>query len=130
MSLIVKKSEKQLTRAEENVMKILWFLGEAMVQEVRKQFPEPKPMRNTISTVIRILEVKGFVGHRAYGNVYVYYPTVTKEAYSKVLLFDLLENYFNNSFTAMASFFAQENYHGASNSQEFLELLSKEFKKS
>ena len=98
----------QLTKAEEQVMQILWEMGEGLVKDVREKFDNPKPARNTVSTVIRILEKKGYIGHRAYGNVHVYYPVVEKEEYSKSRLFDLMKNYFNDSFPAMASFFAKE----------------------
>ena len=98
----------QLTRAEEQIMQILWDLNEGLVKDIRDRFPEPRPSRNTVSTVVRILEKKNFVSHRAYGNVYVYYPLVTREEYSKNQLFGLIENYFGNSFPAMASFFARE----------------------
>ena len=103
-----KKSELQLTRVEEQIMQILWELGEGLVKDVREQFPDPKPVRNTVSTIIRILEKKGYVGHKAYGNVYVYYPLVSKGLYSKNQLLGLMENYFDNSFPAMVSFFAKE----------------------
>ncbi len=102
------KREMHLTRAEEQVMQILWDLDEGLVRDVRERFPDPKPVRNTVSTVIRILERKGFVGHKTYGNVYLYYPLVSKELYSKSQLLGLMENYFDNSFPAMVSFFAKE----------------------
>jgi len=107
-AVMKKKSELQLTRAEEQIMQILWELGEGLVKDVREQFPDPKPVRNTVSTIIRILEKKGYVGHKAYGNVYVYYPLVSKGLYSKNQLLGLMENYFDNSFPAMVSFFAKE----------------------
>ena len=99
---------KELTRAEEQVMQILWEKREAFVKDLLPCFPEPKPAYNTVSTIVRILEKKGFVGHRAYGNLHVYYPLVSKSDYSKSQLFGLMENYFNNSFPALASFFAKE----------------------
>jgi predicted transcriptional regulator len=102
------KSEMHLTRAEEQVMQILWDLGEGLVRDVRERFPDPKPVRNTVSTVIRILERKGFVRHKTYGNVHLYFPLVSKESYSKSQLLGLMEDYFNNSFPAMVSFFAKE----------------------
>jgi len=98
----------QLTKAEEQIMQILWDMDEGLVKDIRDRFPEPRPSRNTVSTVVRILEKKNFVSHKAYGNVYVYFPLVTKEEYSKNQLFGLMENYFGNSFPAMASFFARE----------------------
>ena len=98
----------QLTKAEEQVMQILWEMGEGLVKDIRDHFDEPKPARNTVSTVIRILEKKGFVGHKDYGKVFVYYPLVMKKEYSGTQLFGLMNDYFNNSFPAMASFFARE----------------------
>jgi predicted transcriptional regulator len=98
----------QLTKAEEQIMQILWEMGEGLVKDIRDRFGDPKPARNTVSTVVRILERKGFVDHKTYGNVHLYFPLVTKDEYSKSQLFGLLEGYFNNSFPAMASFFARE----------------------
>ncbi len=115
----------QLTKAEEQVMQILWELGEGLVKDILDRFEEPKPARNTVSTVVRILEKKGFVGHKDYGKVFVYYPMVLKKEYSGKQLFGLMNNYFNNSFPAMASFFAKEN----DLSIKDLELLLEETKK-
>jgi predicted transcriptional regulator len=115
----------QLTKAEEQVMQILWDLGEGLVKDILDRFEEPKPARNTVSTVVRILEKKGFVGHKDYGKVFVYYPLVLKKEYSGKQLFGLMNNYFNNSFPAMASFFAKEN----DLSIKDLELLLEETKK-
>jgi BlaI family penicillinase repressor len=98
----------QLTKAEEQVMQILWDMGEGIVKDIRNHFIDPKPARNTVSTVVRVLEKKGFVSHKAYGNIHVYYPLISKSEYSKSQLFGLMEDYFNNSFPAMASFFARE----------------------
>ena len=98
----------QLTKAEEQVMQILWEKEEGLVKDIRDSFSDPKPARNTVSTVLRVLEKKGYVGHKAYGNVHLYFPLISKSNYSKSQLFGLLENYFNNSFPAMASFFARE----------------------
>ena len=89
-------------------MQILWDLKEGLVKDIRDSFSEPRPARNTVSTVLRILEKKGIVGHKAYGNVHLYHPLVSKKDYSKSQLFGLMESYFNNSFPAMASFFAHE----------------------
>ncbi len=98
----------QLTKAEEQIMQILWEMGEGMVRDIRDHFSEPKPARNTVSTIIRVLESKGIVSYRAEGNTHVYYPLVSKKDYSKKQLFSLMKNYFNNSFPQMATFFARE----------------------
>jgi len=109
-------------------MQILWDLGEGLVRDIRDRFEDPKPARNTVSTVVRVLEKKGFVGHKAYGNVYVYFPVISKSEYSGSQLFGLLENYFNNSFPAMASFFAREKDLSIRELEELMEETKKELK--
>jgi len=121
---------KELTKAEEQVMQILWDLGEGLVKDIRDRFDDPKPVRNTVSTVVRILEKKGFVDHRAYGNVYVYFPLISKSEYSRGQLFGLLEGYFNNSFPAMASFFAREKDLSIKELDELLEDAKRELRMS
>ncbi|HNX66388.1 MAG TPA: BlaI/MecI/CopY family transcriptional regulator [Bacteroidales bacterium] len=116
----------QLTRAEEQVMQILWERKEGLVKDIRDSFEDPKPARNTVSTVLRILEKKGFAGHKAYGNVHLYHPLVSKREYSKKQLFSLMESYFNNSFPAMASFFAREKDLSVKELEELLEDTKKE----
>lgn len=119
----------QLTKAEEQIMQILWEMGEGLVKDIREHFEEPKPVRNTVSTVVRILEKKGYVGHKAYGNVHLYHPLISKSEYSKSQLFGLMESYFNNSFPAMASFFAREKDLTIKELDELLEDTKKELKK-
>lgn len=119
----------QLTKAEEQVMQILWDLGEGLVKDILDRFDEPKPARNTVSTVVRILEKKGFVGHKDYGKVFVYYPLVLKKEYSGKQLLGLMNNYFNNSFPAMASFFAKENDLSIHDLEILLEETKKELAK-
>ena len=101
--------DKQLTKAEEQIMQILWDLKEASVKEVIEQLPKPKPAYNTVSTIIRILETKEFVNHKPEGRGYVYYPIVEKETYSNQSLHKLMDGYFNGSFKSMVSFFVKEN---------------------
>jgi BlaI family transcriptional regulator, penicillinase repressor len=119
----------QLTKAEEQVMQILWDLEEGLVKDIRDGFEEPKPARNTVSTVIRVLEKKGFVDHKAYGNVYLYRPLVSKSEYSKSQLFGLMEGYFDNSFPAMATFFAREKDLSLKELEELLDDTRKELKR-
>jgi len=116
----------QLTKAEEQVMQILWDMEEGLVKDIRDRFSDPKPARNTVSTVVRILEKKGFVGHKSYGNVHLYFPLVTKSEYSRGQLFGLLEGYFDNSFPAMASFFAREKDLTIADLEELLSETKKE----
>ena len=111
-------------------MQILWDRKEGLVKDIRNSFGDPKPARNTVSTVLRILEKKGYVGHKAYGNVHLYHPHVSKSEYSKSQLFGLMESYFNNSFPAMASFFAREKDLTLQELEELLEDTKKELSKS
>jgi BlaI family transcriptional regulator, penicillinase repressor len=115
-----------LTKAEEQVMQFLWEMGEGLVKDLRDRFDNPKPARNTVSTVVRVLEKKGFIGHKDYGKVYVYYPLVKKNEYSKGQLFGLLKDYFNNSFPAMATFFAREKDLSIKDLEQLLEETKKE----
>jgi BlaI family transcriptional regulator, penicillinase repressor len=119
----------QLTKAEEQVMQILWDMKDGLVKDIRESFGDPKPARNTVSTVLRVLEKKGYVGHKAYGNVHLYHPLVSKADYSKNQLFGLMEAYFNNSFPAMASFFAREKDLTVKELDDLLEDTRKELSK-
>ncbi len=120
----------QLTKAEEQVMQYLWEMEEGIVKDIRDRFDDPKPARNTISTVLRILEKKEVVSHRTYGNVHVYYPLITREEYSKNQLFGLMKSYFNNSFPALASFFAREKDLSLDDLEQLLEETRKELLKN
>jgi BlaI family penicillinase repressor len=103
------KQLKELTRAEEEVMQILWQLEKAFVKDIIERMPDPKPAYNTVSTIVRILENKGFVDHKAYGKTHEYFPIVTKERYTKFYLNNIIRGYFNGSFRNLVSFFAKEN---------------------
>jgi BlaI family penicillinase repressor len=118
-----------LTKAEEQIMQILWDMKAAIVKDIRNRFTDPKPARNTISTVVRVLERKGFVGHKAFGNTYLYNPLISKEEYSKSQLFGLMEGYFDNSFPALASFFAREKDLSVKDLEEILEDTKRELAK-
>jgi predicted transcriptional regulator len=100
---------KQLTKAEEQFMQVLWELGEASVKEIIEQLPEPKPAYNTVSTIIRILETKNFVSHKPKGRGYIYYPLIEKTDYTNQSLHKLMDGYFGGSFKSMVSFFVKKN---------------------
>lgn len=116
----------KLTKAEEQIMQILWNLGEGMVRDIRDKFNDPKPARNTVSTIIRVLESKGIVGYRENGNAHVYYPLLSKHDYSKKQLFSLMKNYFDNSFPQMATFFAKEKDLTIEDLEELLQETKEE----
>ena len=120
----------KLTKAEEQVMQILWNMEEGLVKDVIKEFPDPKPAYNTVSTVIRVLEKKGFVTHKAYGNTYVYYPRVPKEEYARVHFMGFMKDYFNDSFPKMAAFFAREKDLDINEMGEILRMTEDELNKT
>ena len=100
---------KQLTKAEEDIMQILWDLGEANVASIIDQLPAPKPAYNTVSTIVRILETKNFVDYRKEGRGHIYFPKVKKSDYSNQSLNKLMDGYFQGSFKSMVSFFMKKN---------------------
>lgn len=111
-------------------MQILWELGEGLVKDVISRFPKPRPAYNTVSTVIRVLEKKGFVDHKAFGNTYLYFPVVEKEEYARVHFMGFMKDYFNDSFPKMAAFFAREKNMDISELEEILKLTEDELKKA
>ncbi len=100
---------KELTKAEEQVMQQMWELGKTTVKSIIEKLPEPKPAFNTISTIVRILETKGFVDHEKEGRGYVYFAVVSKEAYRKKFMKRFMSNYFQGSLKELVSFFAKED---------------------
>jgi len=116
---------KELTKAEEQIMQELWLLEKAFVKEIVDKLPEPKPAYNTVSTIIRILEKKGFVDHYAYGKTHQYFPLISKTDYTKSYFKNFLSGYFSNSFQEMVSFFAKSDNMSVSE----IETLMQEVKK-
>ncbi|NQX84566.1 MAG: BlaI/MecI/CopY family transcriptional regulator [Flavobacteriaceae bacterium] len=100
---------KQLTKAEEDIMQILWQLEKANVKAIIKELPSPKPAYNTVSTIVRILESKGFVDYEKLGKGHLYFPVVKKQDYSNQSITKLVDNYFHGSFKSMVSFFMKKN---------------------
>ena len=120
---------KQLTKAEEQIMQVLWSLSEASVKEVIAELPTPKPAYNTVSTIIRILETKEFVVHKTKGRGYVYFPIIEKSNYSNQSLHKLMNGYFGGSFKSMVSFFMKENKMDIQELESILKEVEKNSKK-
>ncbi len=99
---------KELTKAEETAMQLLWQLKEAIVKDIIERMPDPKPAYNTVSTVVRVLEGKGFIGHKAYGNSHVYFPLISEAQYKKFTFDKMMSSYFSNSYESLVSFIANE----------------------
>ena len=116
---------QKLTDKEEEIMHILWNLKKAFVKDVLAEIVEDKPHYNTLSTIIRNLEEKGYVSYTAYGNTHQYFPIISKEAYRKEFMNTAIENYFNNSYKNMVSFFAEEQKISAKELREILDLIEK-----
>ena len=116
---------KELTKAEEQIMQILWNLGSAFVKDVIDQLPEPKPAYNTVSTIVRILETKGFVDHEAFGKSHRYHPVISREQYKSFATEKLLSGYFSNSVENMFSFFVREKKLDLKEADEIMKLIEK-----
>ena len=120
---------KELTKAEEQIMQVLWRLDKGFVKDVIDRLPDPKPAYNTVSTIVRILEKKGFVAHNAYGKTHEYYPIVSRDDYKKRFLKSFIKRYFGNSFQEMVSFFASDRDITLGEMEEIRELLNEEIDK-
>lgn len=116
---------KELTKAEEQVMQILWRIKKGYVTDFLDYFPDPKPAYNTVSTIIRILEKKGFIDHEPAGKSYIYYPIVSKSDYSKHSLSQLVKGYFSNSYKQMVSFFSEDENLSIKDLEEMKALIDK-----
>jgi BlaI family penicillinase repressor len=117
---------KELTKAEEQVMQILWQLKEAIVKQILDKMPDdPKPAYNTVSTVVRVLESKGFVDHKAYGNSHVYFPIVSEEEYKKFAFDKVIKSYFNDSYKSLVSYLVKEQKLNLSELAELILLAER-----
>jgi predicted transcriptional regulator len=116
---------KELTKAEEQVMQILWDMEKGFVKDLLEKFPDPKPAYNTVSTICRILESKGFVDYKAYGKSHQYYPLVSREQYTTEYLNSMVDSYFGNSIEQLVSFFSKQNKVDLKEAEKIIELMSK-----
>jgi predicted transcriptional regulator len=114
---------KELTRAEEQVMQHLWELKKAFVNDIIDKMPEPKPAYNTVSTIIRILEKKGFVGHEAYGKTHQYFPLTSRAEYTKGFMKGFMSRYFSDSYKNMVSFFTKNDKLSVKELEEIITIL-------
>lgn len=116
---------QKLTKTEEEVMHHLWEVERGTVSDLLERFPEPRPPHSTISSVVRILEKKNFVGHKAYGKTYEYFPLIDREAYGRNSLGDLLQNYFGGSVSRLVSHLATSEKLNKQELDELVKLLDK-----
>ena len=120
---IVKNRPQELTRAELEIMQVFWRQGACVVHAILDALEEPKPAYNTVSTIVRILEKKGYVGHKAYGKTYEYYPLVPKEEYAKTVVSSILNSYFDGSLAQMVSFFSRREDLSIQETEQILAII-------
>ena len=123
MTGIVKNRPQELTRAELEIMQVLWNRGAAVVHGILDEMDEPKPAYNTVSTIVRILEKKGYVGHKAYGKTYEYYPLVSKDDYARRYMATVLDTFFDGSVSRLVSFFSEHKAISLEETDAILDML-------
>ena len=121
---------KRLTKAEEEIMLALWKIREGTVRDVMQALNLPDTPYTTVSTVIRVLEKKDFIGHKAVGTTHLYYPLITKKEYLRGYLSGIANNYFNGSFSSLASFFAKETDLKIEDLNELIQEIDKDLKQT
>lgn len=122
----LKPRSQELTRAELEIMQILWENKACFVNDILNRLPEPKPAYNTVSTVVRILEKKGFVGHESYGKSHKYYPTTDRESYTRGFMTSVLNNFFDGSASRLVSFLSSNKKISLEEADEIMQLLKRE----
>jgi BlaI family penicillinase repressor len=120
---------QKLAKREEQIMQSLWDLKKGFVKEILENLPEPKPHYNTVSTMVRILEDKGFIGHVAFGKTHQYFPKISREEYQKTAVGDVLGKYFDNSYSKMVAYFAEEENISEQELEEILKMIKNNKKK-
>jgi predicted transcriptional regulator len=120
---------KELTKAEEQIMQILWEIKKGFIKDIADKFPDPKPANTTISTVVKILETKGFINHNVYGKIHEYFPVISKDEYTKAFMGNVVKNYFSNSYNKMVSFFARDKEVTIEEMEQMMNILKEEMQK-
>ena len=119
---------KEITKAQEDLLKALWEIKEGTVSDVLEKLPEPRPAYNTVATVIKVLEKKGYVAHRTYGKTNVYYALVSKRDYAQHIMKDTFKGLFNGSLNQMVSAFVKSKDVSLNELEELKDILEKEIK--
>lgn len=116
----------EITKAQEEILRVLWEIEEGVVSDVIAELPDPKPAYNTVSTVIRVLEKKNYVTHKTYGKTHVYYPIIGKKEYAQHVLKDSLKSFFNGSLKQAVSFFVNQKDASVAELEELKQLIETE----
>jgi BlaI family penicillinase repressor len=120
---------EEITKAQEEILRVLWEIKEGAVTDVIDQLPKPKPAYTTVATVIKVLEKKGYVAHKTFGNMHVYYPLVSKKAYAQNVLKDAYKGLFDNSLNQLVSFFVKGKEVSLQELEELKKMIDQEIKK-
>lgn len=120
---------EKLTNKEEEIMQILWTIKKGFVNDILEEFPDPKPHYNTLSTIVRLLEEKGFVGHKSYGKSHQYFPVIPLEDYRSVFIKDSIKKYFGNSVSNLVNYFVKEEPLSKEELSELMHIIEKNNKK-
>ncbi len=113
----------KLAKREEQIMQVFWDLKKAFIKEIIPHLPDPKPHYNSVATMVKILEEKGFLDHDTVGNLYHYFPIVTREDYQKHAMKDIVSQYFDNSYPRMLAFFAKQQNLSEDELKEILQMI-------
>ena len=113
----------KLAKREEQIMQVFWDLNKAFIRDIIPLLPDPKPHYNSVATIVKILEEKGFLNHEAFGNTYSYYPVISREEYQKHSMKDIVSKYFDNSYPRMLAFFAKEQNMTKADLKEIIKLI-------
>jgi BlaI family penicillinase repressor len=114
---------QKLAKREEQIMQAFWVLEKAFIKEIIPELPDPKPHYNSVATMVKILEDKGFLAHEAIGNIFRYYPVISKDDYQKHAMKDIVSQYFNDSYPSMLAFFAKEQKISESELNEIIDII-------
>ena len=113
----------KLAKREEQIMQVFWDLKKAFIRDIIPYLPDPKPHYNSVATIVKILEEKGFLNHESVGNIYSYFPVISRDDYQKHAMKDIVSQYFNNSYPSMLAFFAKEQNLTADELSEILKIV-------
>lgn len=126
MGETIKNRPQELTKAELEIMQVIWKKEKVLIHDILNEMPEPKPAYNTVSTIVRILESKEFVSHKAYGRTYEYFPVIEKSDYTNIYMKTVLDNFFDGSLSRMVNFFSSRKSISLEETDEILKILRSE----
>ena len=120
---------KEITKAQEEILKTLWEIEDGAVTDVIEKLPDPKPAYNTVATVLKVLEKKGYISHKVYGKTFVYFPVISKKEYAQFLLKDTVKGLFNNSYNQVVSYFVKEKEMSLNELEELRIIIENEIQR-